>query len=364
MTASVPTEMVYALPARYYIDSDIFAAETSSIFENCWHMVAHQNQISRAGDYLTFSLGSEDLFIVRGEDERLRCFYNVCQHRAHQLLEGEGNSKLIACPYHAWTYALDGKLRKARNQENVLGFDASKICLTEVRLEQFCGFVFVNLDYGAPNMSDLFPGVAEEINQFVPNIEDLEFAHQHRAEVDANWKITVENYNECYHCRVAHPTFTQGVVTADSYRVETKGDHFQHTASAPQTSAYEFDADSTMSASEYSSWFFWPLASIQVYPGNIVNTYRWLPINPEKTVVLREWYLPNAKATDEEWKVIELDRTTTFEEDLRLMTSVQKGLHSRGYRPGPLMIDPSGNVNSEHPVYEIQKKVLKALGEA
>lgn len=353
--------LAYGLPARYYIEPGIFQKETDAIFNTCWHLVAHRSQVPEPGDYLSFTIGDQELFIVRDGERILHGFYNVCRHRGHQLLAGEGNCRVIACPYHAWTYELDGRLRKARNQDEVAGFDPGSIRLSPVRLDDFCGFIFVNLDEQAAPMSELYPGVAAEIEAFAPEVASLEYAHCHRAELDANWKVAVENYNECYHCRVVHSAFAQGVVDPDSYRVETHGRHFRHRAGGATNSAYQYDKGAAEHAEEYSSWYLWPLASIQVYPGNVVNTYRWLPVGAEKTVVLREWFLPRAQPTDEEWKLIELDRTTTFQEDIDLMTSVQKGLHSRGYTPGPLMIDPSGNVNSEHPVYEIQQMVRAAL---
>ena len=353
---------VRALDPHYYTDTGVFEQEKKRIFQCSWQLIGHQSQLPNPGDYFTFSLGDDHLFALHGADSQLRVFYNVCQHRAHELLAAQGNTRLIACPYHAWTYELDGRLRKARNSDRVAGFQPSTICLTQVRCELFCGFMFVNLDADAQSMEALFPGVEAEIRRFVPNIDRLKFAYRHQADIQANWKVAVENYNECYHCRIVHKAFTQGVVAAESYYIEPQGKHFRHIAHAPKQSAYRVDIESG-NALDYSSWYLWPLASIQVYPGNVVNTYRWLPRDPGKTVVYREWFLPSEQPTVEEKKLIDLDYTTTFAEDLDLMNSVQRGLNSRGYRPGPLIIDPAGGVDSEHPVYEIKKQVLAALEE-
>ena len=166
MTAT--TIPIRALDPHYYTDSGVFERERQRIFQRSWQLIAHQSQLPNPGDYLTFSLGDDHLFALRGADNQIRVFFNVCQHRAHELLNGQGNTRLIACPYHAWTYELDGRLRKARNSDRVAGFDASSICLTEARCELFCGFIFVNLDSDAPSMEALFPGVQAEIRSFVP----------------------------------------------------------------------------------------------------------------------------------------------------------------------------------------------------
>ncbi len=349
-----------ALHPRYYNDPAVFEREKEHIFFKTWQVAGHVSQLQQPGDYVTFSVCDQDLFAIRGTDGTLRAFYNVCQHRAHELLEGSGNKTLISCPYHAWTYETDGKLRKARNSETTPGFDASEICLTEVRLETFCGFVFVNLDDNAKSMADTFPGIEQQIRDFNPNVENVALAHTHSVSDPVNWKVSVENYNECYHCRVVHKAFTSSVVSGDSYHIETNGYSFRHIAKPSNKSAYDYgDAVND----QYSSWYLWPNFGLQVYPGNIVNTYRWHTDQVKGTTVYREWWLPNGEISDDHANLIELDRTTTFDEDLALINSVQRGLNSRGYKPGQLVIDPARGANSEHTIKALNTFVLDALGE-
>ncbi|MEM7669414.1 MAG: aromatic ring-hydroxylating dioxygenase subunit alpha, partial [Pseudomonadota bacterium] len=191
---------IEALAGRFYTDPEIFASTQRRIFERSWQYVCHASTVPEIGDYYAFTLSDQDLFVVRGRDGDLRCFYNVCQHRGHTLVEETGRARVLVCPYHAWTYELEGALRAAPGSRTVVGFDKSKICLTEVRLDLFLGFVFVNFDEDADPMSIAFPGVTEAVLALCPDIEERIFAHEHDAREYCNWLVAVENYNECYHC--------------------------------------------------------------------------------------------------------------------------------------------------------------------
>ncbi len=150
--ADVQGEPVRALAARYYTDQAIFEAEKERIFFRTWQFACHASKLRKPGDYTVFELFDQSLLLLCGADEEIRAFYNVCQHRAHELLSGEGNVRNIVCPYHALTYGIDGRLKRARNSAKVVDFDVSAICLSQVRVENFCGFLFVNLDPDAAPM--------------------------------------------------------------------------------------------------------------------------------------------------------------------------------------------------------------------
>ena len=155
-----------ALDASYYTDTDMFERERARIFHRTWQYAGHVSELEKPLATISPSRSAART-CSRSVTARARCatFHNVCMHRAHELLRGQGSTRLIACPYHAWTYELDGRLRRAPNQSKVDGFDASKICLTEVRTELFCGFIFVNLDPQAAPMADWFPNVEQELQQ-------------------------------------------------------------------------------------------------------------------------------------------------------------------------------------------------------
>ncbi|HLB06710.1 MAG TPA: Rieske (2Fe-2S) protein, partial [Alphaproteobacteria bacterium] len=122
----------YTLPAEWYTEPAVFEAEKESIFYRTWQFAGHAGQLANPGDYVTSPLLDQNVFIVRGTDGILRAFHNVCRHRAHQLLQGSGNVRVITCPYHAWSYELDGRLRAARGHETVAGFDRSEFCLSPI----------------------------------------------------------------------------------------------------------------------------------------------------------------------------------------------------------------------------------------
>ncbi|MGI9305532.1 MAG: aromatic ring-hydroxylating oxygenase subunit alpha [Gammaproteobacteria bacterium] len=348
---------VCALEARFYSDLDIFAREQEAIFFKTWQYACHVSEVENAGDYVVFDVAGQSLFVIRDALGELRCFYNVCQHRAHELLQDSGHRKVIRCPYHAWTYELDGALRGAPNSRNVPGFDKSKICLSEVRVEVFCGFVFVNLDAQAAPMAQWYGQAETDLRGYVPDIDSYKPVWTHAADEDCNWKVAVENYNECYHCRVVHPSFTRGVIAPETVNIVPREYTLRHSAQAVSEGSYEF-ADG-----DYRVIFLWPAMSIQVYPGQVVSTYWWRTRGAVKTEVFRGWLTRGGENDPETMKIAEIDRDTTFAEDLPVLRDVQRGLASRGYRPGPLVLDPKGGVENELSIKTLHTWVREALGE-
>ena len=350
---------VQGLPARYYKAPEVFGRARERLFQRTWLFACHSSRIAQPGDYFAFSVLDQDLFVIRGRDGALRCFFNVCRHRGHPLVEGEGRARVLVCPYHAWSYDLDGRLRGAPGTRGLAGFDAAGICLTEVKLEVFCGFVFVNLDPKALPLAEVFPGVEAAVRALCPDIEERIFAQEHAAREACNWLVAVENYNECYHCKVVHKTFASGVIDPQSYNIQAFGGAkcLHHTAKAQSGASAWYDT----SGSDYGSFFLWPGFSLQLYPSGLVNTYHWQPLSPEETRVFRGWYSRDGVVDDGLQKVIDLDRDTTFAEDLALVRSVQRGLGSLGYRPGPLVINPQQGIDSEHSIAKLHEWLREAI---
>ena len=351
-----------ALPPSAYLDQEIYEKEIEQLFHRSWVLVGHVTEVENPGDYFTCEIAGQSLFVVRTPQDGLKAFYNVCQHRAHELLKDSGSVRAIVCPYHAWTYNLDGRLRKAPNQQRVPGFDASRICLTGIRLESLCGFLFVNLDETALPLAEAYGDLEAQFRTYVPEGERLRRLRRVSLVENCNWKVSVENYSECYHCQVAHPAFTRGVVAAKSYRIEPQDHCLRHLAEAAPAEKAWYDRKSLGEAEGYSSWYLWPLSSIQVYPGGVVNLYRWIPEGTGRTRILRDWYFMDGEAREDQLAAADQDRETTVAEDVRIVESVQRGLASKGYRPGPLMVDPSGGVNSEHSLVALQIWWHEAMG--
>ena len=352
-----------AMEPAAYLDPATFAAERESVLASTWQFACHSSQVSAAGDYVTFEVGGESLFTLRDKEGAVRTFYNVCMHRGHELVAGSGSRKLIVCPYHAWSYKLDGRLHRAPHAEGRDGFDAGAICLTEVPTENFLGFFFVNLDPAAEPMDRLFPGIRDAITEFLPTIERMRPIERREFRAESNWKVAVENYNECYHCRHVHSSFSKGVVLPDSYTIKPVGKCLHHSADSSPDQYYEIDYDASPHAAEYASFYLWPLFSFQVYPGPVLNTFCWRPESVSSTVFYRDWFSLDGAESETVHTVAKEDAETTVAEDLELVRSVQRGMASRGYRPGPLVIDPDMGVNSEHTVAAIKTWYEEAMKE-
>ncbi|MEM9205205.1 MAG: aromatic ring-hydroxylating dioxygenase subunit alpha [Pseudomonadota bacterium] len=353
---------IRSLEARYYTDPAIYDRECQTVLASTWQFACHSGEIENPGDYATFEIAGESLFAIRGKDGVIRAFYNVCQHRAHQLVKGMGTARVISCPYHAWTYEFTGQLRAGPNLKSVEGLDTSKICLTSVQVDEFLGFVFVNLDPNAAPMDQWFPQARQELEEWVPNWASLKPLEWVEIPEKCNWKVSVENYSECYHCSLNHPTFSKGVVKPQTYDIQPQGMCLRHTTECQALDRMTYDVNSGFPHShEYSSWFLWPMFSFQVYPGNVLNTYHWRPKGNDAVTVWRGWYSVGGEEDDRVRQLAIQDRETTVEEDIHLVESVQRGLRSRGYVPGPLVVDPKGGVNSEHPVMHLQRWMREAI---
>ncbi len=346
------------LPAAAYTDPAVFEAELDAIFARTWIMVGHESQVAEPGQLLTARVGDEGV-VVANDGGRINGFYNVCQHRGHELVpDGVTEAKgSITCPYHAWTYDFGGRLLHARGEK------VGELCVPTVRVESLAGYLFVNLDDAAPSLEDTVPGIETELLTIAPTARERVLSATLTHEINANWKVAVENYNECYHCPNVHKAFTSGVVTPGSYRITPRGNCIHHTAegSPPEKSRYTRHHE----GNEYGSFFTWPVSSIQCYPGQVLNTFRWVPLAVDRTLLIREWWFDTAEPSDEQREVIDLDWTTTVAEDFDLMDSVQRGLNSRGYTPGPLIENPTGvaDVHSEDTVPHLHSLWRAAVGD-
>jgi phenylpropionate dioxygenase-like ring-hydroxylating dioxygenase large terminal subunit len=340
----------YSLPKSYYTAPEVFAAEKERIFYRSWVCVGLLEDAREPGEYFTAAVADQDILVIRGRDGELRAFYNL---------------RRIVCPYHAWSYDLDGRLAYARNSESVPGFDASAICLTPVRVEAFCHLVFVNLDPDAPSLGEQIEGLEAEVRAVAPEIDQVCLGDRVEKVIEANWKVIVENFSECYHCTVAHPSFTQGVVDPESYRITPHRYYQRHSCAAQPAgrSQYEFDRQASAHAEAFHSWYIWPSMALQIYPGGAVNSFRWQPLGEGRTRVVNDWFFAVLPPSHAERKLVHQHRATTFPEDFPLVEAVQRGILSRGYERGPVMVDRVPSSLSEIGVRAFQDLVRDAPGD-
>jgi choline monooxygenase len=351
------------LPGRFYVEPAIWELEKRQIFYRTWQYVGHVSMLPDPGRYLVRDIVDQSVIVLRDREGALRAFFNVCQHRAHRLLEGDGqlNAALITCPYHAWAYDLAGNLRTARGSERVASFDKDGFCLTPVRLESFLGFLFVNLDGSAPSLDQTAGALAAEIASFSPHAASLACAHRDEYPLKANWKNSVENYSECFHCPISHRSLVEGGFDYPSYRVTVhEHHHTHHSRDKGSSQGYQAITEGAARTDEFGSWLLWPNWCLEVYPGGNLTVFHHVPLGPEKTVQKVEWYFPPHELSQAERDVIDFVHGVRLE-DIPICESVQSGLHSLGYRQGRFMVDPDRSEISEHAVHDFQAKVLRAL---
>lgn len=351
----------YTLPARCYIDPAFYAWEKEAVFARNWCYAGHLSHLRHPGDYITCDVGGQNLLVIRGKDLTLRAFYNVCQHRAHELAKGRGNAKALVCPYHAWTYRTDGELRSARGSENLPHFDKGAFCLKQVRVETLAGFVFVNLDPEGRSLKELSGDLEAEIRAYCPEIDNLVLARTMTYDIAGNWKNSVDNFLECYHCHVAHSDFCD-LVDMESYRSICHGIYSSHCGRSrhTQSRAYQYRGDSR--AQKFGSWLLWPNLSIEVFPGAPnVNIFHHVPTGPETTRHVFEFYFQSEAPTPEQEDAIRYIDEVLQVEDIALVESVQRGLNSRGYNQGRFIVDDGRTDMSEHGVHHFHNLVAEAL---
>ena len=353
------------LPGFYYYDPAIFAREKRSIFYRTWQYVGHVSMLPAPGSYLVREILDQSVILLRGRDGVPRAFFNVCQHRAHRLLEGEGrlDAALITCRYHAWGYDLTGALRTARGAERMAAFDKEAFCLAPVRLDSFLGFLFVNLDASAPPLDEVAGQLAAEIGSFSPRAAALKCVYRQEYPLNANWKNSVENYSECFHCPIRHRSLVEGALDYGSYRVTVHRHHHSHRSrDKGPGQGYATKTAGAANVDEFGSWLLWPNWCLEVYPGGNLTVFHHVPLASERTVQKVEWYFPQDPPTKEDQEVIDFVHTVRLE-DIPICESVQSGLHSLGYRQGRFVVDPERSEISEHAVHDFQRKVLRALGD-
>ena len=351
----------YTLPGSFYYQPSIYTREQAAIFNRSWQYVCHISRLAKAGDYCVRDIGDQSVVVLRDRAGCLQAFHNVCQHRAHRLVEGAGNAGSgITCPYHNWSYQLTGELRHAPQSEKVIDFDKSAICLSAVRVETFCGFVFINLDANAAPLKAGLEQLESEIRELSPDVEKLKLSCERQIPINANWKNSVENYSECYHCPNQHPTLSQGSLDLSSYRITVHDKFHSHASRGVGDSTLYSKAEAEEGKREFGSWFLWPNFVLEVYPGGYLNVFHHLPAGTEKTIQLIEWYFPTEDPTPEQKEVVRFVDVVR-DEDVPICESVQKGLHSLGYSQGRFVANEAREFFIEHAVHDFQRKVLAAL---
>ena len=346
--------METTLPYSWYTDPEILRQEQERIFLPAWQYVGHTGQLARPG-YFTAEVGPTPVVVTRDRDGVLRGFVNVCRHRGHIVVDGQGGRETLQCPYHAWTYGLDGSLRRAPRSEREPGFDPSDFSLLPVAVDTWGSFVFVNPDASADPLPETLAEVSRLIEDSSLDLNALRFHSHHEWEQPVNWKVALENYLECYHCPVAHPGFSKLIdVDPDNYRL-LPGVHSSSQLGPVRDSVVDgpYDARGGLTESQYH--FIWPNTTINIAPGpQNLSIERWVPAGPRTTIEVTDYFFAADVPEDRIQEVIAFDSQVAGE-DVALVQSVQRGLDSNTVLQGRLMPE------SEQLIVDFQRGVFDAL---
>jgi phenylpropionate dioxygenase-like ring-hydroxylating dioxygenase large terminal subunit len=343
----------WSLPAWLYADPEYFEVERSRIIRPAWQIVCHVSDIADAGAWMGLDYAGESIVVLRGVDDVVRAFHNVCRHRGARILDGTaGCAKRIVCPYHAWTYASDGRLVGVPNREGYDPADLAGIGLAPVEHEIWEGFMFVRLEGGGPSVAQMMEPYAHEIAPYrFPQLRKLgRVTLRHRT---VNWKNIADNYSDGLHIAVAHPGLKR--LMGDGYGVESAqwvdkmwGPLVDRPSSNPSERAYAHFLPQVahLPADRQRLWTYfklWPNVAFDIYPDQ-VDFMQFLPLSPTETLIREISYaVPDIDGSDHMRRRMKAAQYLNWRinrqvnaEDTELVARVQQGMASSSFSVGPL----------------------------
>lgn len=364
----------YSLSQIYYKDESIYNLEINNIFHKHWLFAGHISQVPNIGDYFLFEFSNESIIIVRNKNNKLKAHINVCRHRGSKIcLDKKGNKNVLTCPYHAWSYDLDGVLISAREMPGDFKFEHNS--LIPVHLELIGGFIFISLSKNPLSLNNLKRDLNETLELF--GLDCLKLVKHKSYSIPANWKLAVENYNECYHCIPSHKEFSRIHLMGTNDEVfKLKKSEYQqlnennpkyaqfncyYNNAEPGQEGYQYDRNplnpgifsGTVTGeaaapllgklTEYdhgaSELMIGPLMFFLIYDDHIVG-YRFTPISVDNCVCDIFWMVRDDAIENIDFKINNLiwlwDTTTVA--DKTIIINNQKGVNSKFYSPGRLSL--------------------------
>ena len=362
----------WALERRFYTDPSIYALELDAILFRNWFMAGHESQIPNNGDYIVARMDKESAIVVRGDDGQIRAFANVCRHRGSLVcLNDAGSVRKFVCPYHGWTYEVNGKLSAARSMP--ADFDKSSHSLNPVSLAIIGGLIFVCFSDNPPSLDATKRDLTEPMKMF--GFDNMKVAAKKSYPIAANWKLAIENYQECYHCASAHPDYAKlHTLMLDPHmrdRIQDKMLDRLEACGLKHVETYSLDCDVPAGGSAYaysrtalfegyktgsrdgepvapllgnltgydggaSDWVFGPFTYILSYSDHHV-IYVFTPVDTENCVCEVYWIVRSNAEEGTDYDVGELTWLwdTTTHADETIIVNNWKGVNSRYYKPGP-----------------------------
>ena len=344
-TVRRPYRSARLLPPRVFHDPEIFAFEQENWFARDWICVGREDEAAGRGEYFLATVAGESAVVVRAGDGGLRAFHNICRHRGSTILEeSRGRIARFQCPYHAWTYDLDGLLQRAKHTDDLEDFEPAENSLVPVRLETWQGFVFVCLDPGAAPLAGQLGDLPEHFERF--DLSALRRARRIEYDVAANWKVIGENYSECYHCPGVHPQLNRLTPYDMGLEFQSNGaweGGWMQLVGDAETMSTDGGAHGRpplagMTADDCRRIYYylvWPNLLVSIHPDYVLAHQVW-PVDAERSRIVCDWYFdpstmarPDFDPTDavEFWDL-------TNRQDWHVCELVQLGTGSRAYTRG------------------------------
>ncbi len=363
LSQSVGSSLIPTLGGAYYTDPEVFAREQARIFERMWFCVVRSSDLATPGAFRKVQVGRESVLVVRGRDGGLRAFLNICRHRGAQLCtEPSGEIKRnLQCPYHAWTYGLDGQLVAAPNLTKMPDVDRVEKGLHKVQLREWLGYAWVSLADEPPSFEEDVQGAVVQRLGDLESLEryetqDLEVGRRITYDVRANWKLIVENFMECYHCATIHPELTEVLPEfADGYAAQYYVGHGAEFAADAQGFTVDgskgFDRLPGVSEDQdrrYYAITVKPTVFINMVPDHVI-VHRMFPLAADHTIVECDWlYSKDVVAAGKDVsRSVELFHRVN-EQDFEACVRTQPAMSSRAYRDGGVLVPAEHHIGAFH----------------
>ncbi|MCL6678382.1 aromatic ring-hydroxylating dioxygenase subunit alpha [Sphingomonas sp. RG327] len=336
-----------SLPGWLYFDPEFFEAEKKAFLRAAPQVVCHESEIAKPGEWRSIDYLGESVIVIRGDDGRARAFSNVCRHRGSRLVDGTGGcAKVLTCPYHAWSYARDGRLVGVPHRHEYPGLRTEDHGLFPVALENWHGFLFITLEPGAPSVAEMMAPYESEVAPY--GFEELRAIGRVTLRPrPLNWKTIADNYSDHLHIAVGHPGLTR--LFERNYRIEAndhvdrmEGDLVEKPSANPSERAYQkfLPEAEHLPSSHRRKWLYYklfPNVAFDIYPDQ-VDFMQFLPVSGGETVIREISYaLPDERremtaARYLNWRI----NRRVNAEDTELITRVQLGMQTPSYEAGPL----------------------------
>jgi choline monooxygenase len=327
----------YTIPAPWYTDARIAQLELQNVFSRTWQAVGRTAQVEQPGQYVTASVAAEPIVAVRGSDGKLRAFYNVCRHHAMTVMnEPCGHAQHMRCPYHGWTYNLEGELRGMTEFEGVCNFDRAQNGLVPVRVETWENFIFVNLDPQATPLRDFLGALVGRVTPL--NFRDLKFVERRSYIQQCNWKVYVDNFLDGgYHVPHMHKGLNS-VLDYTNYTIENVDRCCVQSSPVAVDKSSEASAAATRKGDR--AYYFWQ------YPNFMLNWYEGyldtnlvIPLGVDRCEVIFDFYFGDTSEAQMPYIRESMGVSERVQqEDIVICDGVQRGLSSRAYQAGRLSV--------------------------